>query len=241
MPSTCARHVPGNSQRIHIGWEMPSDRLRSASETQMTMDSARSSVLARGASLGSNLSTFSKGLLLVAIPVLLQLAVLAVLRDFQSSAIEAERCVDSKQEHHRESRRRAAARRGGGGQSARRHQRRRRQSSAASQAGANDPAPARSPRSIDELSALVKESPAQLERVARVRELAARLETWIAEQRRLVAAGRQADAFARGGRGQAQALLARIDERDDGLPRRGEPARSRAQRAPAGAPTSARS
>ena len=80
------------------------------------------------------------------------------------------------------------------------------------EAGTNGPAPSEIISQIDELSALVKESPAQLERVARVRELATRLEKWIAEQRRLIAAGRQEDAFVRGGKGQAQALLARIDE-----------------------------
>ena len=72
-----------------------------------------------------------------------------------------------------------------------------------------------------QLGALVKESPAQLERVARVRELAARLETWIAEQRRLIAAGRQAGRV-RARRQRTGAGAARAHRRgDDRLPRRG--------------------
>jgi signal transduction histidine kinase/ActR/RegA family two-component response regulator len=180
------------------------------------MDSARISFVARGASLGSNLSIFSKGLLLVAIPVLLQLAVLAVLRDFQASAIDAERWaiqskgIIAKADGVRRLVAEAVAnQRGGvgdqgasGGQIA----------GDAQAATGNGPAPGEIIRHIDALSALVKESPAQLERVERVRELATRLEAWLAEQRRLIAAGREAAAFARGGKGEAQSLLARIDE-----------------------------
>jgi signal transduction histidine kinase len=196
------------------------------------MDSARRSVLARGAALGSNLSTFSKGLLLVAIPVLLQLAVLAVLRDFQSSAIDAERsAIQSKSiiakadEVRRLVAESVANQRGGvNGPTSSIGPAPNGQTSSNAQTLSNVPAPlngeilsnVRAPNEIktriDELTELVKESPAQLERVQRVRELAGRLETWVAEQRRLVGAGRQEDAFARGGKGQAQALLARIDE-----------------------------
>jgi signal transduction histidine kinase/ActR/RegA family two-component response regulator len=163
------------------------------------MDSARRSFVARGASLGSNLSTFSKGLLLVAIPVLLQLAMLAVLRDFQSSAIDAERwSIQSKSIIAKaDNARRLVA-----------------EAVANERGGVNGAAPGEIEitAQIDQLGALVTESPAQLERVARVRDLGVRLETWIAEQRRLISAGRQQDAFARGGKGQAQALLARIDD-----------------------------
>ena len=228
---------------IHNGWEIASDRLRFSVRNEMAMDSARSSVLARGASLGSNLSTFSKGLLLVAIPVLLQLAVLAVLRDFQSSAIDAERwAIQSKSiiakadDLRRLVAEAVAIQRGGyygqaaangqtdasgqaavNGQAVNGHATNGQaaaseQASLTSQAGAIGPAPGEIAARINELSVLVQESPAQLERVQRVRELAGRLETWVAEQRRLVTAGRQADAFLRGGKGQAQALLARIDE-----------------------------
>jgi signal transduction histidine kinase/ActR/RegA family two-component response regulator len=173
------------------------------------MDSARSSFVARGASLGSNLSIFSKGLLLVAIPVLLQLAVLAVLRDFQSSAMDAERwsiqskSIIAKADDVRRLVAEAVANQRGGING---------QLPVDGQAGTNGPPASDITRQLDALNVLVKESPAQLERVARVRELAARLEKWIAEQRRLLAAGRQEDAFVRGGKGQAQALLARIDE-----------------------------
>ena len=172
------------------------------------MDSARRSVIARGASLGSNLTTFSKGLLLVAIPVLLQLAVLAVLRDFQSSAIEAERWaiqsknIIGKADDVRRLVAEAVANQRGGVNG----------EGVVAESSSNDPAPSEIAARIDELSVLVKESPAQLQRVERVRNLAERLESWVAEQRRLISAGRQADAFVRGGKGQAQALLARIDE-----------------------------
>jgi signal transduction histidine kinase len=186
------------------------------------MDSAPRSFAVRGASLGSNLSIFSKGLLLVAIPVLLQLAVLAVLRDFQSSAIDAERwsiqskSIIAKADDVRRLVAEAVANQRGGinGQTANGG------TPLASNAlpavnpdtVTNGPAPGEIVSQIDQLGALVQESPAQLERVARVRQLGSRLETWVAEQRRLIAAGRQEDAFARGGKGQAQALLARIDE-----------------------------
>jgi signal transduction histidine kinase len=174
------------------------------------MDSARRrSFVARGASLGSNLSIFSKGLLLVAMPVLLQLAVLAVLRDFQASAIDAERwsiqskSIIAKADDVRRLVAEAVANQRGGING---------YASIEAQTATNGPAPSVITSQLDALGALVKESPAQLERVSRVRELAARLEKWIAEQQRLISAGRQADAFARAGKGQAQALLGRIDE-----------------------------
>ena len=186
------------------------------------MESARRSVIARGASLGSNLSTFSKGLLLVAIPVLLQLAVLAVLRDFQSSAIEAERAaiqsknIIAKADDLRRLVAEAVANQRGGvtGETGTngRASSDPAQGLLTSQVEPIPPAPTEIAARIDELSVLVTESPAQLERVMRVRVLSQRLETWVAEQRRLISAGRQADAFVRGGKGQAQALLARIDE-----------------------------
>ena len=149
--------------------------------------------------MGSNLSTFSKGLLLVAIPVLLQLAVLAVLRDFQSGAIDAERwSIQSKSIIAKaDDVRRLVA-----------------EAVANQRGGINGAAPGEIEitSQIDQLGALVTEE----SRAARTCRARARYwrasETWIAEQRRLISAGRQQDAFARGGKGQAQALLARIDD-----------------------------
>src|SRR5688572_22062820 len=133
------------------------------------MDSARRrSFVARGASLGSNLSIFSKGLLLVAIPVLLQLAVLAVLRDFQASAIDAERwsiqskSIIAKADDVRRLVAEAVANQRGGING---------YANIETQTATNGPAPSVITSQVDALGTLVKESPAQLERVSRVREL----------------------------------------------------------------------
>jgi signal transduction histidine kinase len=162
---------------------------------------------AHGSTIGSNLSIFSKGLLLIAIPLLLQLALLFVLRTMESSALEAERlAVHSKEvitkadDLHRMVVQQMASLRA---------------AIIAGDANYQDPtssAPGQIAGRLAEISALVRDNPPQGRRLARVRDLTGRLDAWIAEQRALLRDGRQREAMTRIAQGEGRERLADVQQ-----------------------------
>jgi signal transduction histidine kinase len=160
----------------------------------------------RGGALGSSLSIATKGLLIIAIPALCQLGVLGLLRQVQASGADAERwAVHSKDvltnadDVYRQVVQAVASQR------------------AAAVAGRADfeadvrPVEGAIARRLEELAALVNDSPSQSERVARLRTVGTQLEAWISSQYALVGSGRASEAAERIIAGDGRDLLARFD------------------------------
>jgi len=142
-------------------------------------------------SFGSNLSISTKGLLLVAVPVVAQIAMLWMLRTQQTNILEAERwAIHSKDVILRADELQRAA-----------------IQAVANQRGAvvtgdanfrDTPGAVESlPSQVDPLLALVADNPAQQTQLGVLRRQLEALETWLNEQRDLVRQGRQADAAQR--------------------------------------------
>jgi len=144
------------------------------------------------ASLVSHLSIFTKGLLLIAIPVMFQLALLWVVHDVQTAARDAQSWANHSQdviaradEISRLVVQLVAVQRG------------------AVLTGnpdfdaASRPPPGELNRQLDELRALVTDNPAQAERVEQLRQAAIALEGWVMQEQALLQHNRVADAAER--------------------------------------------
>lgn len=159
----------------------------------------------RGGALGSSLSIGTKGLMLIAIPVLCQLIILGLLRQIQTNAAEAERwAIHSKNvlvaadEGYRLMLQAVASQRA---------------SVIAEEADFErelTPEPGAIARHLETLASLVGDSPTQSARVRQLRTDGIALESWLASQHALVRAGRAEEAASRISAGEGRDRLERI-------------------------------
>ncbi len=156
----------------------------------------------RRRSIGQGLSIAAKGLMLVALPVIAQIAVLIVLRTVQASVADAERwAIHSKDvllhtdEIHRLAVQAIASQRGAV------------ISGDADYRETGDPEPEEISRRAEALARFIADNPAQRQRVMRMSETVRQLERWIASQRALIRDGRTVDAAGRVRSGEGRDLL----------------------------------
>jgi signal transduction histidine kinase len=156
-------------------------------------------------SLGQGLSIAAKGLLLVAVPVIAQIAVLLLLRSVQASVAEAERmAIHSKDvllqtdEIHRLAVQAIASQRGAI------------ISAQADYRESGDPDADGISRRLEALARFVSDNPLQQQRAASMTENVRELERWIASQRALIRDGRRDAAAERVRSGEGSERLARL-------------------------------
>jgi signal transduction histidine kinase len=167
-------------------------------------------LLSRQTSLGSHLTIFSKGLLLIAIPVLFQLVLLLAVHDVQSSAREAQTWANHSQaviaradEMGRLIVQLVATQRG------------------AVLTGNPDfevaarPAPGEIARQLDELTQLVADSPEQTARIEAIRAAAIPLEQLLQAEQQLLQQGRVDEAAERVRSGESIARLRQVRDRSE--------------------------